>query len=93
MNAPSLMTYSIVRRFVTPVAFLIIASFTNAADSSVQTADKQSVRALIAAMSDAFAKLNAHAFSMVFHEDDKGARQLGHRSDAQHGLTRHEVSI
>jgi len=31
--------------------------------------DEKSIRALLTAMGDAFAKLNAHAFSLAFHED------------------------
>ena len=35
----------------------------------MQANDEKPIRALIAAMSEAFAKLDAHAFSIVFHED------------------------
>ena len=34
-----------------------------------QPEDEKSIRALMTAMGDAFAKLDAHAFSLVFHED------------------------
>jgi uncharacterized protein (TIGR02246 family) len=44
-------------------------SFSRAADAPVQANDEKPIRALVAAMGDAFAKLDAHAFSMVFHED------------------------
>ena len=43
--------------------------FSRAADASAQSGDEKPVRDLIAALSEAFAKLDAHAFSMVFHED------------------------
>jgi uncharacterized protein (TIGR02246 family) len=35
----------------------------------VQANDEKPIRALVAAIGEAFAKLDAHAFSMVFHED------------------------
>jgi uncharacterized protein (TIGR02246 family) len=63
------MTYSILRRLVVTLVFVTIASFSRASDRAVQTPDEQPIRALVAGMGEAFAKLDAHAFSMVFHED------------------------
>ena len=44
-------------------------SLNHAADPPMQTGDEKAIRALIGALGDAFAKVDAHAFSMVFHED------------------------
>jgi len=46
-----------------------ISSLSRGADSTVQANDEKPIGVLIAAMGEAFAKLDAHAFSMVFHED------------------------
>jgi len=51
------------------LVFVAIASFSRATDATVQSGDEESVRKLIAAQGEAFAKLDAHAFSIVFHED------------------------
>ena len=63
------MRHSVLRR--TPIALILsaILSLARAADSSAQADDEKPIRALVAALGDAFAKLDAHAFSMVFHED------------------------
>jgi uncharacterized protein (TIGR02246 family) len=63
------MTHSIQLRFVITLAVFAISSLSRAADSTAQPNDEKPVRALVAAMGEAFAKLDAHAFSMVFHED------------------------
>ena len=48
---------------------LTASALSHAAESTVQANDEKPVRALIAAFGDAFARLDAHAFSMVFHQD------------------------
>jgi len=80
------MTYSIVRRLAITLAFVSIASITRAAEGPVQTADEQSVRALIAAMGDAFAKLDAHGFSMVFREDADFTNVWGMTAHGRKGI-------
>jgi uncharacterized protein (TIGR02246 family) len=62
------MTRPIIVRSAMAVAFWATLSLSHAADGP-ETGDEKPVRALIAALGDAFAKLDAHAFSMVFHED------------------------
>ncbi len=63
------MTHSIILRSAIAVALFTISSFSSAADSPVQASDEKPVRALITPLDEAFAKLDARAFSMVFHED------------------------
>ena len=63
------MTHSTIRLLSIALALFSISSFSRAADVPEQNADEKAVRALVAALGDAFAKLDAHAFSMVFHED------------------------
>ena len=63
------MTHSINLRWAVALALLNNLSFSSAADAPAQSDHEKPVRALIAAMGEAFAKLDAHAFSMVFHED------------------------
>jgi uncharacterized protein (TIGR02246 family) len=63
------MKHSIILRSTIALAVLSDLSFSRAADAPAQSDNEKPVRALIAAMGDAFAKLDAHAFSMVFHED------------------------
>jgi uncharacterized protein (TIGR02246 family) len=68
------------------LAIVTIASFSRAADSPAQTADEQSVRALVAAMGEAFARLDAHAFSMVFHEDADFTNVWGMTAHGRKGI-------
>ena len=63
------MTHSITLPSAIALALFTNLSFSRAADAPVQANDEKPIRALVAAMGDAFAKLDAHAFSMVFHED------------------------
>jgi uncharacterized protein (TIGR02246 family) len=63
------MTHSLQLRFVIALVVFVISSLSRGADSTVQATDEKSIRALVAAIGEAFAKLDAHAFSMVFHED------------------------
>ena len=63
------MKYSTIRLLAIGVAFLSISSLGRALGGPTQTEDEKPVRALVAAMGDAFANLDAHAFSMVFHKD------------------------
>jgi uncharacterized protein (TIGR02246 family) len=63
------MTHSIILRWAMALALFGNFSFSRAADVPAQSDTEKPVRALIAAMGEAFAKLDAHAFSMVFHED------------------------
>jgi uncharacterized protein (TIGR02246 family) len=63
------MRHSIILRSTIALAVFSNLSFSRAADAPVQSDNEKPVRALIAAMGEAFAKLDAHAFSMVFHED------------------------
>jgi uncharacterized protein (TIGR02246 family) len=62
-------THYITLRSAVALALFTNLSFSRAADAPVQDGDEKAVRALIAASAEAFAKLDAHAFSMVFHED------------------------
>ncbi|MDP9292634.1 MAG: SgcJ/EcaC family oxidoreductase [Verrucomicrobiota bacterium] len=48
---------------------IVTSSGINAADLPTQLNDEKSIHALLDAFGQAFAKLDAHAFSMVFHED------------------------
>ena len=80
------MTYSIVRPLAMLLAFASIASFSRAADNPAQNADEQSVRALVAAMGEAFEKLNARAFSMVFHEDADFTNVWGMSAQGRKGI-------
>ncbi len=50
-------------------ALLACSSIGHAADPVGQTDDQEAIRKVIAGSSEAFAKLDAHAFSMCFHED------------------------
>jgi uncharacterized protein (TIGR02246 family) len=63
------MRHSIILRSTIALAVFGGLSFGRAADAPVQSDNEKPVRALIAAMGEAFAKLDAHAFSMVFRED------------------------
>src|SRR5438105_10879086 len=63
------MTHSLQLRFAIALVVFAILSLSRGANSTVQANDEEPIRALIAALGDAFAKLDAHAFSMVFHED------------------------
>jgi len=63
------MTHSLQLRFAITLVVFAISPLSRGADSTVQANDERPIRVLIAAMSEAFAKLDAHAFSMVFHED------------------------
>src|SRR5260370_11841421 len=63
------MKHSLQFRFAITLVVFAISPLSRGADSTVQANDEKPIRALIAAMSEAFAKLDAHAFSMVFHED------------------------
>jgi uncharacterized protein (TIGR02246 family) len=63
------MTRLIILRLATIVAFWAVLAFTRAVDATELPEDETPVRALPKALGDAFAKLDAHAFSMVFHED------------------------
>ena len=63
------MTHSLQLRFAIALVVFAISSLSRGADSTVQPNDEKPIRALVAAMGEAFAKLDAHAFSMVFHED------------------------
>jgi len=63
------MTRFIILRLATIVASWTVLAFTHAADAAELPEAEKPVQALIAALSEAFAKLDAHAFSMVFHED------------------------
>ena len=56
-------------RFAIALVVFAISSLGRGADSPGQPNDEKPIRALVAAMGEAFAKLDAHAFSMVFHED------------------------
>ena len=63
------MKNSVQLRFLITFAVFAISSLSRGADSTVEANDEKPIRALVVAMGDAFAKLDAHAFSMVFHED------------------------
>ena len=63
------MIHAIARHHALVLVFLALSSVGRATDAPVQSADEEAVRKLVAALSEAFAKLDAHAFSMVFHED------------------------
>ena len=63
------MTRLIILRLATIVAGWTVLAFTHAVDATELPEAEKPVQALIAALSEAFAKLDAHAFSMVFHED------------------------
>jgi uncharacterized protein (TIGR02246 family) len=82
------MTYSIAPRLRMAIALALvsIASLTCAADGPVQTADERSVRALVTALGEAFAKLDAHAFSMAFHEDADFTNVVGMTAHGRKGI-------
>jgi uncharacterized protein (TIGR02246 family) len=63
------MTHSLQLRFAITLVVFTISSLSRGADSTVQANDEKPIHALIAALGEAFAKLDAHAFSLVFHED------------------------
>jgi uncharacterized protein (TIGR02246 family) len=63
------MTRLIILRLAIIVACWTVLAFTHAVDATELPEDEKPVRALLEALSDAFAKLDAHAFSMVFHDD------------------------
>ena len=63
------MKNSIQLRFAITFAMFAFSSLSRGADPTVEANDEKPIRALVAAMGDAFAKLDPHAFSMVFHED------------------------
>lgn len=50
-------------------AFCACSAAARAAEASGQGADEAAVRGLMTAFGEAFAKLDAHAFSLIFHED------------------------
>src|SRR5260370_31622014 len=63
------MTHALKLRFVIALVVFAISYLSRGASSTVPANDEKPIRALIAASGEAFAKLDAHAFSMVFHED------------------------
>jgi uncharacterized protein (TIGR02246 family) len=63
------MKLSVTLRSAIALALFTISSLSRGADSTAQVSDEKPLRALLAAFGEAFAKLDAHAFSMVFHED------------------------
>src|SRR5438132_13948916 len=63
------MTHPLQLRFAIALVVFAISSLSRGANSPLQASDEKPVRALITALGEAFAKLDAHAFSMVFHED------------------------
>ena len=63
------MTHSTTLTSAIAFALFTNLSVSRAADAPAQADDERPIRALVAALGDAFAKLDAHAFSMVFHED------------------------
>lgn len=63
------MKYSILFRTAVVVLVIVVSRSGCATDSTAQTNDEKPIRELIAALGEAFSKLDAHAFSMVFHED------------------------
>src|SRR6202162_1348705 len=63
------MTHSLQLRFAIALVVFAISSPSRGADSTMQANDEKPIRTLTAALCEAFAKLDAHAFFMVFHED------------------------
>lgn len=49
--------------------FFACSAAARAAEAPAQSADEAAVRGLMASFGEAFAKLDAHAFSLIFHED------------------------
>jgi uncharacterized protein (TIGR02246 family) len=60
---------STLRRLVLLSLLLTVTLFAQNAEPSNKTASEKEINGLLAAFGEAFAKLDAHAFSMVFHED------------------------
>jgi hypothetical protein len=58
------MTHSLQLRFAITLVVFAISSLSRGADSMVQANDEKPIRALVAVMGEAFAKLDAHAFSL-----------------------------
>lgn len=63
------MKYSILLGSMIALIVIATSSLSRAVDAPVQSNDEKAINVLVAAFGDAFAKLDAHAFSMVFHED------------------------
>ncbi|MBV9657359.1 MAG: SgcJ/EcaC family oxidoreductase, partial [Verrucomicrobia bacterium] len=64
------MTFSTMRRFtIIPFLVFTLSLWARGADVANQNSGEQPIYGLIAAFGEAFAKLDAHAFAMVFHED------------------------
>src|SRR5438552_16914012 len=80
------MTRLIILRLATIVASWTVLAFTHAADATELPEAEKPVRALIAALSDALAKLDAHAFSMVFHEDADFTNVWGMTAHGRKGI-------
>jgi len=56
-----------------------VLSPVRSADSKARAKDEESIRKIVAAFNAAASKLDAHAFSMVFHEDADFTNVLGTR--------------
>jgi uncharacterized protein (TIGR02246 family) len=63
------MTHSILSRFTITLLIIATSAGINAADFTTQPNDEKPIHALLDAFGQAFAKLDAHAFSMVFQEN------------------------
>jgi uncharacterized protein (TIGR02246 family) len=63
------MTHSIALRLAIALIVIAISPLSRATDSTGQAYDEKPIRAILAAFGEAFAKLDAHAFSMIFHQD------------------------
>jgi uncharacterized protein (TIGR02246 family) len=61
--------FNLVRVMAILIGFALAIIGHAAEVTPTQPEDEKSIRALMTAMGDAFAKLDAHAFSLVFHED------------------------
>src|SRR4051794_35218879 len=62
------------------IAVCIFALPVSSADSKVRGKDEESIRRVVSAFSAAVQKHDAHAFSMVFHEDADFTNVWGMRS-------------
>jgi uncharacterized protein (TIGR02246 family) len=63
------MKHTMIRNSAIVLLFLSIPLLSPLVAGPSQSDDEKSVRALVAGMGEAFAKLDAHAFAAVFHED------------------------
>jgi len=78
--------FTLVRATFVLIGFALAISGHAAEVTPTRPGDEKSISALLTAMGDAFAKLDAHAFSLVFHEDADFTNVWGMSAHGRKGI-------